>query len=102
MVKSTQEQQLEDFNIRMASLHKRVDKAENDRMKKYYGQISELNDWVVSVKQKVEKNAQISEAISNYFQYEHQIFTLNLVAETLAKCLDGKELNKMIDDMHER
>ena len=50
----------------------------------------------------MEKSAQISEAITNYFQCEHQIFNLNQVAETLAKCLDGKELNKMIDEMRER
>ena len=27
---------------------------------------------------------------------------MNVVAETLSKCLSGKELNSMIDDMRER
>lgn len=49
-MKANYEQQRKDFNTQMDDLHKRIDKAENDRMQKYYGQISELNDWVVSVK----------------------------------------------------
>ena len=38
----------------MEKLNKRIDKAESDRMHKYYKQVSELQDWVNGAKQKVE------------------------------------------------
>ena len=61
------ERQKEDFGIMMADLNWRVDKAEKDRMGKYYGQVSQLNDWVVKVKQKVEDSALMCDALGNYF-----------------------------------
>lgn len=86
----------------MKDLVSRLDKAEQDRMHKYYGQVSKINDWVNSVKQKVEESAQTCAAVQNYFHSEHQIYTLNTISETLTKCLTGHDFNKMVNTVKER
>ena len=96
------ERQCEEFDRKMTELHDRIDKAEKDRMHKYYGQVSEISTWVISVKQKIEDSAQMCEALRDYFPSEHQIFTMNQVAETLSKCLEGRSLNMFVDEMREK
>ena len=94
--------QSEDFNLNMDDLKNRIEKAEKDRMHKYYGQVSELNDWATSVKKKIEDTTQMCNSLAHYFSSEHQVFTLNLITETMSKCLGGRELNKMIDEVEQK
>ena len=43
-----------EFDEKIEQLTKRIDRAEADRMDKYYRQVSELQDWVNGAKKKVE------------------------------------------------
>lgn len=86
----------------MKDLRDRIDKAEKDRMHKYYGEVAELRDWATSVKKKINDNDKMAEAVGHYFQSEHQVYTMNLISSTLSKCLNGRELNNFIDVAKER
>ena len=55
------------MNDKMADLTDRINKAEHDRMHKYYGQVSELNDWVQSVKGKIDSANEMTVALGSYF-----------------------------------
>ena len=81
----------------MSDLTDRIEKAEHDRMHKYYREVSQLNDKVIALKPKIDENAKTCEAVVNYFTCEHQVFTRNQINEVLTKCLQGREFNSMID-----
>ena len=48
-------------------LTERIDKAEKDRMHKYYRQVAELNDWSLTVQDKIDSSATMCDALGNYF-----------------------------------
>ena len=102
LLKKTFERQNLDFNDSIDQLTKRIDRAEHDRMDKYYRQVAELQDWVYKVRNKIDDNARMTEAVSHYFQGENSVFTFNAVTECLLKCLTGKEYNLLIDFMNEK
>ena len=51
----------------MKGLHARLDKAEDDRMDKYYKQVGQLQDWVVSHKEQIEDNRKMVESLTFFY-----------------------------------
>lgn len=45
---------IKDLNAEVTSLTKRIAKAEQDRMSKYYRSVAELADWRIKVTQKID------------------------------------------------
>ena len=72
-----------DTDRRIAELTARIDKAEADRMEKYYRQVSHLQDWADSVKGQIESSHKMTDALSNHFCMDYQILTYNMISETL-------------------
>ncbi len=64
--------------------------------------MGDLQSWADSVKDDIEKNSRINQALSTHFLEEHTIYIYNIVGETLAKCLRGKELNSFIDFIRDK
>ena len=92
-----------DYDEQMEKLTQRIDKAESDRMQKYYKQVSELQDWVNGAKQKVEDSCQLSKGLVNFFgTMDSQAVILNSISEVLTNSLEGRQLNNFIDYMQVR
>ena len=96
------ERHQEDTDLKLTGLTKRIDKAEEDRMSKYYKQVSHLQDWVDKWKIPVAKNSEFVDSLSNHFCQENQILIYNIVTETLSKCLEGRPFNKFVEYMRLR
>ena len=56
-----------DTDRRIEELTARIDRAEADRMEKYYRQVSHLQDWADSVKEKIASSHKMTEALANHF-----------------------------------
>ena len=80
----------EDFESRVEALYKRINKAEADRMDKYYTQVGELQDWAFSVKSQISESYEMTEALSRFFCTDHIVQTNNLIAEALFRTVDGR------------
>ena len=75
----------------------RIRKAEEDRMAKYYKQVSELNEWRREAQDNINDNNTMLEAVANHFAIENQVYVFGKISEALLKVLDNRELNKLID-----
>lgn len=51
----------------MDKLAQRIDKAESDRMTKYYKQVSELQDWVNQAKPRLNDSTKLVEGLANFY-----------------------------------
>ena len=78
------------MNEQMTGLTKRINKAEHDRMEKYYKQVSHLQDWKNKVIEKIEESHKLTDALSQHFILENQISSLNQISEVMFKVCEGK------------
>ena len=80
-----------EFDAKIQKLMHRVDKAEADRMDKYYKQVSEVQDWVHKVREKVDYSAVMAEGVANFFgTLEFQVVVNNTISEVLSSTLEGR------------
>lgn len=75
--KTTIERNCDDFRSDVEALTKRINKAEEDRMSKYYRQVSDLQDWKTKITEKIEQSHKMAEAVASHFTIENQLVTLN-------------------------
>lgn len=81
---------------------RRIDRAEEDRMDKYYKQVSVVQDWTESVKDFVNDSAKMTENLSSYFCMEHEIKSYNSISEAMTRTLEGRQLNNFVEFMREK
>ena len=74
---STITKNTEDFRNEVAELTKRIDKAEHDRMSKYYKQVAKIEDWRVKIQDKIDDSYNIAEAVALHFGVESEIVVQN-------------------------
>ena len=60
-----------DSDRRIEELTARIDRAEADRMDKYYRQVSHLQEWADSVKEQIASSHKMTDALSNHFCMDH-------------------------------
>ena len=94
--------QKSDNDRRIEELTARIDRAEADRMEKYYRQVSHLQDWADSVKDQIGSSHKMTDALSNHFCMDYQILTYNIISETLEQSLEGKQKNNFLQFMRDK
>ena len=100
VLKNDFDRQGNDFDLKIQKLTKRIDKAEEDRMDKYYKQVSELQDWVNEFKPHAVLNNQMIAGFANFLsKNDNHVTIYNAISETMTACLDTHQLNNFIDFM---